>query len=123
MYASRFEVLELIDTNLNEMSNDILDVAFDHLTIPAIRKISCHARRFPNKTFLPSGSFINLIRRSSCSLESFSLDSVRIFSDVALVNCLWAVPSLIELTLIEVDITKPDILSARSLSLVPSISG
>jgi len=104
VHASQLEVLEI--TDISEMFNDVIDVAFDHLTIPAVRRISCHAHReLPMKTYLPYQHFISLIQRSSCLLQSFNLDGLRIFSDLDLIKCLRVVPSLSELSLVDVNIT------------------
>lgn len=104
VHASQLEVLELID--VIELCSDAADVALEHLTAPAIRKISWHAYRYlPNKTSLHHHEFISFIHRSLCSLESLSLDGLCLSSDNDLIECLQAVPSLTALSLTEVDIT------------------
>jgi hypothetical protein len=104
VHASQLEVLELID--VNELMNDAANVVLDHLTAPALRRILWHAQDYtPNKTYLEHREFISFIHRSSCSLESFLLDGLRLYSDNTLIECLQAVPSLTELSLTEVEIT------------------
>lgn len=74
--------------------NEHFSSVFNSLIVPAIRELSCHT----SGCIFPYWSFISLISRSSCSLHTLSLDGCTI-SNIDLVSCLRAVPSLCELSL------------------------
>jgi F-box-like len=95
--ASKLENLEIsFDQDYNGPISDILDA----LTLPAVRAFSCIAVEID----FPHLSFISLISRSSCSLQSLCLESCKT-SDSEFVDCLRAIPSLQKLLLTEVTLT------------------
>jgi hypothetical protein len=74
--------------------------AFNALAVPAARDLTCigDLYRFPHE------SFFSLVSRSSCSLQTLSLNYVVISND-ELIQCLRVVPSLRKLSLSRLKIT------------------
>jgi hypothetical protein len=95
--ADQLESLKLMF--FNDYPDRISDV-FDALTIPALRELFFDAEGF----YFPHSSFISLITRSSCSLQTLTLKFIRI-SDDELLEVLQVVPSLQKLSLIKGSIT------------------
>jgi hypothetical protein len=95
--ASQLDTLQLgFELDYDGSISDV----FDALTLPVLRELSCYASEHD----FPHSSFISLISRSSCSLQSLCLESWKT-SDSQFVECLGAMPSLQKLFLTEVTIT------------------
>jgi hypothetical protein len=96
----RVDRLESLDLSFED--DPIIDL-FDALTLPALRDFTCYGVR---RTF-PSRSFISMMVRSSCSLQTLSLLDF-VISDNQFSACLQAIPSLQNLRL--TNMTTPGVL-------------
>jgi hypothetical protein len=112
--------LQLLRLEIPEEYDESIADIFNALTVPALRKFHFYAEG----QSLPPNSFISLMTRSSCSLQTLTLEFVSVGldanSDDELLQCLDAIPSLQELTLIGVRITDNTLrmLSCRDSSVV-----
>ena len=96
VHAAQLQSLQL------SIAAGITSEVFNCLTIPAIRHLSCSLFEWEDE--FPRTNFTSLISRSSCSLQTLSLQNFRI-SDVDFIECMRAVPSLCELSIINVHIS------------------
>jgi hypothetical protein len=97
--------LQLLDLGFPEEYDGSITEIFNALTIPALRKLRIHV----DGQWFPTNSFISLMTRSSCSLQTLTLEFSSVGLDLnpddKLLKCLDAIPSLQELTLIGMIIT------------------
>jgi hypothetical protein len=107
--------LQSLELGFPEEYDGLITDIFNALTIPALRKLHIHA----DGQSLSSNSFISLMTRSSCSLQTLTLE-LDANSDDELLQCLDAIPSLRELILIGMRITDNTLrmLSCRDSSVV-----
>jgi hypothetical protein len=93
----------------------IIATIFDALSLPAVQEITGYG----GGSIFPHISFLSLITRSSCLLQSLSLDSFQMLES-DLIECLRNIPSLHELSIINLDITNETFRVLHSTPGLPS---